>query len=59
MREKLYQDSATRMSVKQSIVTKDTNTIFITIFDSFEEMSLKFRKPHIEAMIFLIGCQLK
>lgn len=50
--KKLHQDSAARIFVKQAIVIKNTNATFISINYIFEDMSLKFRKPHIKAMTF-------
>ena len=46
-------DSATRTFVKQVIVVKNTNAIFLSTVCLFEDMPLKFRKPHMKIITFV------
>ena len=46
-------DSATRTFVKHVIAFKNTNAVFLSTVCIFEDMSLKFRKPHIKIITFV------
>ena len=48
-------NSAARTFVKRVIVVQNTNAIFLSTVCIFEDMSLKFRKPHIKIITFVFG----